>query len=194
MIADRGDARDAVVETLSLAFEDDPAIAWMSPRLRKRRRMLPHLFRHMRQEDLKFGSVMRSPGGEVATLWRAPGKHKQQLYGRLRTTLAFFRILGAGASRGSAIAAALAKHHPPEDHWYLRFIGVRPDQQGKGWGGVALRQGIERAEADGVPIYLETATPSNVGLYQRFGFTITNEWDVEGGGPHFWGMMRPVGG
>ena len=47
-----------------------------------------------------------------------------------------------------------------------------------------------RADAQGLPSWLETATPENVPLYQRLGFAIQCEWDVAKGGPHFWGMMR----
>ena len=40
----------------------------------------------------------------------------------------------------------------------------------------------------GVLSVLETATESNVGLYQRLGYATISEWDVAGGGPHFWTM------
>jgi ribosomal protein S18 acetylase RimI-like enzyme len=190
MIEDDGAHRRRVIETLSLAFADDPAMTFLKPDPASRRRMLPKFFRHMYREDRKLGSVTRSPGGEAACLWRAPGRHKEQLYGGFLTTLAFLRVLGFAALRGSTIGAAMAKHHPRDPHWYLRFIGVRPEAQGKGWGSVALNHGIARAEADGLPIYLETATPENVALYQRFGFKIIDEWDIAGGGPHFWGMWR----
>ncbi len=42
----------------------------------------------------------------------------------------------------------------------------------------------------GVPAVLETATPSNVGLYQRLGYEVMSEWDVPKGGPHFWTMTN----
>ncbi len=184
--ADRG----AAIDTLSRAFADDPALAFFKPDPTARRRMMPRFFAHMVREDAIAGRVEASLSAEVAALWRAPGRHKEEPLGALRTSLAFLRILGSATSRGMAVGASMAKHHPQEPHWYLRFLGVRPEAQGKGWGGVALRHGIARAEADGVPIYLETATPENVGLYQRFGFVIRQEWDVPGGGPHFWGMMR----
>lgn len=190
MIEDEGSHRQSVIDTLSLAFANDPAMTYLKPDVAARCRMLPHFFRHMRREDRLVGSVETSTGGEVAALWRTPGHHKTEPLGSLRTTLAFLRILGFATPRGMAVGASMARHHPQYPHWYLRFLGVRPEAQGKGWGGVALRHGIARAENDGLPIYLETATRDNVGLYQRFGFAITQEWDVPRGGPHFWGMTR----
>lgn len=192
MREDRGQDRDFVVTALSDAFATDPAMTWLKPKPASRARMLPRFFDHARREDLRAGRVMVSPGGETATLWRAPGRHKEEPLGSLRTLFAFASILGMSSGRGKRIAETMARHHPREPHWYLRFIGVRASEQGKGWGGVALREGLSRADADNLPTYLETATPANVGLYQRFGFAIIDEWDIAGGGPHFWGMMRPA--
>ena len=58
--------------------------------------------------------------------------------------------------------------------------------------GQAIRAGLAEAARLGVPAVLETATPANVGLYQRLGFATRSEWDVAGGGPHFWTMTRPA--
>ena len=51
-----------------------------------------------------------------------------------------------------------------------------------------LRAGLARAA--GQPCYLETATPSNVGLYQAHGFAVRNEWQ-HGDAPNFWSMWHP---
>jgi hypothetical protein len=61
--------------------------------------------------------------------------------------------------------------------------------QGKGWGSAAIRQGLTRAGSEGLPVYLETAKESNVGLYRKLGFKLVGEWDVPTGGPHFWSML-----
>ena len=179
-----------VINTLALAFQDDPAFAWILPDPDLRRARLPSIFNFLAREDIIAGSMLHSVNMEVATLWRAPGRHKDAPMGALRTSLTYLALLRTATARGDAVGKSMAEHHPAGRHHYLRFAGVLPQMQGKGWGGVAIRAGIERAEADGVPIYLETATQSNVGLYQRFGFNVTAQWDVPGGGPHFWAMMR----
>ena len=183
-------ALPAIVNTLALAFQDDPAFAWILPDADVRRARLPAIFKFLAREDFIAGSVLHSPGMEVATLWRAPGRHKETPMGAVRTPLTYLAVLRSAVGRGDAVGKSMAAHHPTGRHHYLRFAGVLPQMQGKGWGGVAIRAGIERAEADGLPIYLETATHSNVGLYQRFGFDVTAQWDVPGGGPHFWAMTR----
>jgi ribosomal protein S18 acetylase RimI-like enzyme len=84
-------------------------------------------------------------------------------------------------------------HHPKGiTYFYLHYAGVLPEHQGKGWGGAAIRAGLDKADAAGIPALLETATERNVGLYTSLGFEILSEWDVPKGGPHFWTMMRRV--
>lgn len=178
----------SMVATLAAAFQDDPAFQWIMPDALKRAAKLARFFRFAVAEDLAAGCALVSP--EVTTLWRAPGRHKQLPLGTIQSYLAFARIFGRALPRGHRIAQAMARHHPDMPHWYLRYAAVLPEAQGKGWGGRALRAGIAIAEADRLPIYLETARQVNVGLYQRFGFAVTAEWDVPGNGPRFWSMIR----
>ena len=179
-----------VIATLAAAFQDDPALCWIIPNAAARAKKLIRFFRMAVAEDLVAGRILMSEQSEVATLWRSPNRHKELPLGTFRSNMASLRIFGLSLPRGMRVGEAMAKHHQNTPHWYLRFAAVKPDAQGKGWGGLALRAGIEMAEADGLPIYLETASADNVSLYQRFGFTVTAEWDVAGGGPHFWSMLR----
>lgn len=48
-----------------------------------------------------------------------------------------------------------------------------------------------RAEAEGVPCYLETVNEKNVPFYQKHGFVVKFSGQVPQGGPHFWAMVRP---
>lgn len=189
-ITEQGQAAfDAIVDTLARAFQDDPSFCWMLPDPVVRKARLPGFFRIVVKEDLAAGRAPHAPDMEVATLWRAPGRQKHLPLGQLRTNLAFLNVFRAGITRADTLGKSLAAHHPKGDHWHLRYIGVLPEAQGKGWGGLALREGLARADADGMPAYLETAKSSNMELYSRFGFVVAEEWDIPGGGPHFWSMM-----
>jgi GNAT superfamily N-acetyltransferase len=84
----------------------------------------------------------------------------------------------------------IEKHLPKEPVWYLHYAGCDPAFQGKGYGGAAIRAGLERADQDGLPAYLETADEHNIPLYQSFGFAIKHSWQIPEG-PQFWGMQRP---
>jgi ribosomal protein S18 acetylase RimI-like enzyme len=182
----------AVIATLSDAFMTDPALAYIVPDKAARARTLSKLITFLVANDSKAGRVMRSANDEAAALWRDPGMAKG--LGGAGPGLIFnmLRIFGFALPRAAAVSDALAAHLPDGRYHYLHFVGVRSAHQGKGWGGSIIREGLSRADADGLPTWLETATPANLSLYQRLGFITQAEWDIPKGGSHFWGMMRPA--
>jgi ribosomal protein S18 acetylase RimI-like enzyme len=57
-------------------------------------------------------------------------------------------------------------------HWYVMVVGVIPARQEQGFGRALLRPVLDRADAEGLPCYLETAQPENVPFYQKLGFGV----------------------
>lgn len=181
--------RDCAVATLAAAFHDDPAMVHMLPDAATRARRLTRLIGWMVDQHLKLGLVLGTAQAEAVTLWRPPGvvHYHEPLWhpGALR----FIPIFGRHLPRALRTDEGITGHLPGGEDWlYLKMAGVHPAHQGKGLGGAMIRAGLARAEQLGVPSVLETATPSNVGLYQRLGYSVVSEWDVARGGPHFWTM------
>lgn len=81
------------------------------------------------------------------------------------------------------------KLHPHEPHYYLEYLGVVPEQQGKALGSSILQHIINKADEEHVGCYLENANPRNIPFYQRFGFQIIHEKDIIG--IPSWFMWRP---
>ena len=181
----------AVVETLAQAFQTDPALSWILPDPGHRARALRGLFRVLVPADVRAGVALRSDGDEAAALWRAPGQADSGTLELLRSVLPLIATFGTALPRGLKVQGSIDAHRPKGRFWYLHYVGVRPAHQGKGHGGRIIRAQTAVADAEGVPCWLETATPENVPLYERLGFVTQIEWDVPGCGPHFWGMMRP---
>ncbi len=78
-------------------------------------------------------------------------------------------------------------------HLRLEFFGVEPGRQRSGTGTVLIEHGHRRADALGLPCYLETFTEPNVRFYERRGYRVTGEYTVGDGVPVY-GMVRPPGG
>ena len=78
-------------------------------------------------------------------------------------------------------------------HWYVYILGVTPEHQRKGVGRMLMRDLIARAEARGIPLYLETQTESNVPFYRSLGFEVTEHHRPFAEGPGTWGMFRRQG-
>jgi GNAT superfamily N-acetyltransferase len=79
--------------------------------------------------------------------------------------------------------------HPKVSHYYLEYIGVIPDEQGKGYGTCVLEYLASQADERGVGCYLENANPRNVPFYKQCGYQIMAEKQVIG--LPAWFMWRP---
>lgn len=88
-------------------------------------------------------------------------------------------VLGVdAATRFFTALSSVEPYHKtdvPVDHWYVLVVGVDPAAQGRGIGGALLTPIIERADRDGLPCYLETAQPANIGFYQHLGFRVLRD-------------------
>ena len=60
----------------------------------------------------------------------------------------------------------------PDRHWSLDGLAVDPQYQRLGYGAVLVRHGLNRADADQVPTYLETNSARTVEFYRKFGFDV----------------------
>lgn len=179
--------RDTILTTLALAFHNDPVFSWLFPNEAERLARMKRLFAVNWSIDFPGAMIAIAPGGSAASFWRGPGTAVPSLAVTLRNLFPYLGALGFGLPRALRVNAAIEAHQPSTPFWYVHFVGVRPDQQGHGWGGSMMRYGL--AHTGDTPVYLETARIENVTFYETLGFRVTQEWDVPGNGPHFWSML-----
>ncbi|MDA8372277.1 MAG: GNAT family N-acetyltransferase [Nocardiopsaceae bacterium] len=190
-LATRGDVPRAV-ETLGRAFADYAFTRHTvaADRHVERVKRFQELF--ISRIGLDFGRVWISEGGDAVAVWTTPETAKAgDVFAELGPQ--FVEIAGDRAKAHEEAEAAMRPHRPQEPVWFLGSVGVDPDRQGRGLGSAVIRPGIEAAEKDGVPAFLETSDERNVGLYRHLGFTVTAEYDLPGGGPRTWAMLRRPG-
>lgn len=184
-------ATGLAIDTLSAAFDRDPAIRWLFPDETQRRSRLPLMFDWLVDQHLRKGLVLAGPRAEVVLLWARPADVHMSLWQEALRLPLFVRLFGRGILRADLLSRAIFQRVPSGPNWlYLRMVGVRPDLQGKGWGGAGIRAGVQLASAQQMDTCLETATPDNVGLYRALGYEVVQAWRVPLGGPHFWTMHR----
>lgn len=157
----------AVVDICTAAFAADPAVRSLYPDSDDYVRHFPGLLEALGGRAFTAGAVDLDPEGGGAALWLAPGTGPDEdaLGAHIAASLPAARL--AAFAEGFAIQGAL---HPAAPHWYLPWIGVRPEMQGRGIGARLLRRGLARADADGMPAYLEATSRQNAALYLRHGF------------------------
>lgn len=181
----------AIAPVLARAFHVDPIFLWLLPDEGSRPARLTRLFaavaRHM---YLPHGASFTFDGHEGAALWAPPRTAPLTASSALLLGPDVLRALGGSVLRGGRLLSAVARHHPRQPYHYLGVLGVDPAFQGRGLSTRLLRPTLDRADAEGTPCFLETATESNVSLYRRFGFDVTRELRLPGA-PVVWLMTRP---
>ncbi|MFC7467912.1 GNAT family N-acetyltransferase [Actinomadura keratinilytica] len=185
-------ARAADVEVLAgvlaSAYRDDPVWAWLMPRDREWRLRL--LFRGHLAQQIPYGRVWTDDGWRVVCVWAEPGAWKLPTAYLLRNAGTLVRA-GGGSCLGSGRGCSLWSGGIRRcwAHWYVEFLGTRAEAQGAGLGGVVLGGLLERADAEGRPVFLESSNERNLGFYQRQGF-VTERRLTFGSGPEMWAMWR----
>lgn len=71
---------------------------------------------------------------------------------------------------------------------YVHVLGVCPTHKGKGYGGALLGEALKLGAKLGVPVYLETANPVNLGFYGRYGLKVREEFRI-GDAPTLWTLQ-----
>ena len=184
----------AAAGVLAAAFLDDPIAAAIGPRRRAHRRLI---------SPLSFTGIVaasRRHGGRVVTARRGGAVVGVSIAfeagawpltdGAVVYELAW--ALAAGplpVRRGIAFDRMVRAAHVDHEHAYLWFLGVHPDEQGRGAGRALLADFDARADACGVPAYLETGTFENVAWYAGAGYEILGELALPSGEP-VWRMER----
>lgn len=193
-----------VARALGRAFWDDPLYQWLFPDVITRR-----------ARTLRFHAVFAGfayvPHGVVDVVedlveppprpvvrgsawWDAPGHEAESRPSVLLRSLPHLAGM-IGVSRLPEVSryfARVGEARPVEPHWYLAAVGADPVAQGTGAGSALMRTGLERADADGLPVHLETMNADNLDFYERYGFRVTKVMD-ETGTPTTYSMFRPAG-
>ncbi|ANW18787.1 GNAT family N-acetyltransferase [Streptomyces clavuligerus] len=173
---------------LARAFDDDPMMRWFFPEDATREASLGTYFDTIFTRQYAVNGVCERTGS-AAAFW-VPAEAADKAVPDGETIAELQRILGDRAEAFRDAVGAAAQHTPREPHWYLALIGADPAVQGKGEGGALLRSGLARADAAGLPVYLESSKKDNLPVYEHFGFTVSHEVQLPGGGPVLWGMWR----
>ncbi|HET6830553.1 MAG TPA: GNAT family N-acetyltransferase [Solirubrobacterales bacterium] len=186
----------ATVRVLNAAFLDDPITRAVGPRRRRHRAAInPLSFTGILLASRRHGGrvLVARRGGAVigVSITFDPGAWPLH-EGAVTYELAW--ALAAGplpVRRGLAFARLVRDAHVSHPHHYLWFLAVDPAEQGRGAGRALLGDLHRRADADGLPTYLETGTMDNVAWYAACGYRTLSELRLAGGEP-LWRMERPA--
>jgi len=182
---------ERITAVLAAAFASDPPLSWFIPDVTRREALLRRHFAASIPLYAASGSIWVSEAPAGAALWVAPGQYPFRLREELRVLPDLLAVFGRWPRRGIGGLRALERrhpHHPP--HWYLDYVGVEPERQGRGAGSALLAPMLARCDMEGRGAYLNAGSPRSRDLYMRHGFEARAEFRLPFGGPPLWRMWR----
>jgi hypothetical protein len=180
------------------AFQDDPVTIFTYPDERERKEKLQYGFHMIYRYGIKHGlTYATSKNLEGITIWLPPNKTSPSTWTMMRYG-GFYAMRKVGLKLKAMKRTMVIfnyedeKHKElvPYDHWYFQNIAVKPEEQGKGYGGLLISTMVRNIERDGLPIYVETNTEKNVKIYKKFGFEILEHVIIPKTDVPLWCMLR----
>ncbi len=161
------------------AFADDATRLAMFPDPRTQAELIRLSFQMGIRQALLDGAVVdTTPSLSAVAVWFPPGKKTgpslRSIVANARLSIRFARLARlSGFRRAMGVLLRYERRRSrlmPGPHWYLEMLGVEPSKQRFGLGAVLVRHGLRRADADRVPVFVETETAVNAAFYAKLGF------------------------
>jgi ribosomal protein S18 acetylase RimI-like enzyme len=189
----RPDQQRAATLTLAEAFANDPLLEILAPDPARRVKLGSPMMSMLLAYGMRYGQVWSTDDASAVAIWLHPESGPMTMARMLRAGMwrAPFMLGLAGMGRMSKAMSATEGFHKQVEgpHWYLMTVGTRTARQGQGLGSKLVELGTARADAAGVPCYLETGTDSNIAFYRKRGFEVVGQTDLYG--HTLTGMVRP---
>lgn len=183
-------------DVLAAAFFNYPMFVFYFPNAKLRAHHLSWYLRNVLRTALRYGEVYTTPEitGVIFTL--PPGHTMISLWEYVQN--GFFVtpfVLGLrhyiqSMACEDFVADTQEKLMNNRVHYYLWGLAVAPGQQGKGIGTALMQPVLAKANAEKIPIYLETHEEKNIHYYQRYGFDLINMARIPRYDLPIWCMLR----
>jgi ribosomal protein S18 acetylase RimI-like enzyme len=184
---------DAVINTITVAFHDDPVWSWAFPDAAARPAQFRRWWPVLVEGALAQGFTWLTDGAETISVWVRPNQPELSDEAEARVLPTLEELLGA---RSRTVLEGLLRfetaHPHDEPHYYLSFVATHDDHRGQGIGEQLLAQNLALIDAEHLPAYLESSNPKNLARYRRLGFEPRDEFSMPDNGPPVTTMWRPA--
>ncbi|HEU4321874.1 MAG TPA: GNAT family N-acetyltransferase [Roseiflexaceae bacterium] len=184
------------VDVMARAFYRDPLWVYLLPDDLRRAALMRACYRVFLTLSIDGGAACGA-GEPLAGLavWEAPGQPGLRPTRRLLwplLALAFSPFVWSVGRAGPVFQqfGELRRRYATAPHYYLSTVAVAPDAQGRGLATRLIAPFLRRADREGTAVYTETMTPSNVGLYEHYGFRCMEHYRVPDTNLSIWSFYR----
>lgn len=179
------------IDTLLLAFAADPIIRWSYSSASDYIHNFHDLVEAYAGQAYAHCTALHVEGFRGVALWLPPGVEADD-HGFVRV---LERTLEPEKMKTmNSVVGEVGATHPVEAYWSLPLLGVDPAHQGTGIGGALIAAMLDRIDAEARPAYIESTSPRNLSLYERYGFERRGMIVREGRPPLFPMLRRPAAG
>jgi GNAT superfamily N-acetyltransferase len=181
---------DAIVDTITTAFHNDPVWSWAFPDSAAR----PLQF--TRWWGLFVGSAIGrlwvpvTDDCSAIAIWTRPGESELSDEDAAREGPLLTSLLGARAAVVSEMLRRFEDALPTEPHYYLSIVATHTAHRGRRLGVGLLEENLKRVDAEHMPAYLESSNPANHERYRRLGFEPRETFFAADDGPPILKMWR----
>lgn len=181
---------------LARGFVNDPLAVYMIPDPGERAIALPLHFATVLRMGFLFGVVYTTLDPPLgAAVWFAPNEWELSIEQLEQAgALALPEKLPEGAfDRFQTSLEHLESRHRRDvtyPHWYLACMGVDLEAQGRGLGSALIKPGLQEADRQKIPCYLETAEETNLPFYEKHGFEVSVDEIEPASRLRCWAMLR----
>jgi ribosomal protein S18 acetylase RimI-like enzyme len=175
--------------SLARAFDDDPIVNWLVRKDKKRTQGIELLFQTCISDlCLRHENVLMAEDYSGGALWYPPETSKVGYARQLSLIPKMIPVVGwTGLLR---LALVMDKEYPKEKYYYLQFIGVVPENQGKGTGKALMIPILDICDREKCGAFLQCSKENNIPFYRSFGFVVTKKIFPGTESPPLWLMWR----
>ena len=181
--------KSLIVDILSKSFGDNQSINYLVKQDSKRKKRIEGLMQYCFDICLVKGQIFISDDENACALIL----HPERKIGTIKEMLLELKLAinCIGLSRSYKVLKReklIKQNQPKEPFYYLWFIGVAPEAQGKGIGSALIEEVFIKYNEETRPFYLETSVVKNLSWYEKYGFKIFKELDL---GHKLYLMLKP---
>lgn len=178
------------------AFFNYPMFTFYFPDPNRRKRWMPWYMEKTLNCALRYGEVFVAPDLSGVMFILSP-THTRVTNGEYIQNGFLFAPFVVGFRnylRNDVCEKFVADTHErllnKRDHYYLWGLVADPKTQRKGVGSALLKILTDKADAENMPVYLETHEQKNIAYYERFGFKLIHADTIPAYGLDIWCMLR----
>lgn len=175
-----------IINSVVLAFSNDPIVRWMYPSASQYLSSFPDFIKSFGGTAFDSKTIYYPDNYAGAAFWFPP-----QIEPDFNAIIDIMQrtISAEYQTEVFSLLEQMSYFHPHKPHWYLAILGVEPSKQKKGYGSTLMKPILNLCDRHARLAYLESSNAANIPFYEQHGFEVIDKIQV-GNSPTMFPMVR----